>query len=230
MRFFLCLLWLALASACGASGDSGGTGNPCDTLDCDDGNDCTDDVCDPRIGRCTYAAVGDGAVCSAVGVSGVCDGVLCRTACTGVDCDDGNPCTDDSCDPMDGMCHYEDAPEEDPCDLDGRDGVCRLGTCTEPTDASLVEIHVVIRDGQGVAEVLYEATCGDDDPSTGALEPSDPPDSSSWRGETYLPAGDCMMLITVRDGGGDTICLGSSTFVVELGETTQVDAILACGL
>ena len=46
--------------------------------DCDDGNACTDDSCDPATGLCVNTP--------------------------NIDCDDGDACTDDSCDPATGLC------------------------------------------------------------------------------------------------------------------------------
>lgn len=70
-------------------------------VSCDDGNPCTRDACDPAQG-CRYeqpygAPCDDGSVCT--------KGDHCEAGvCTGVwmACDDGNPCTSDSCDPLEG--------------------------------------------------------------------------------------------------------------------------------
>jgi len=77
-------------------------------LDCDDGNPCTDDSCTLADG-CSYVnSVGpcsDGDACSV--------GEACLNgACVGGqpdDCDDGNACSDDNCDPVIG-CTYTDSP------------------------------------------------------------------------------------------------------------------------
>lgn len=66
-------------------------------LDCDDGNPCTDDYCDPELG-CVYTfntvSCDDGDACTT--------GDTCsQGVCVGgppPNCDDGNVCTDDSCD------------------------------------------------------------------------------------------------------------------------------------
>ena len=50
--------------------------------------------------------------------------------CATVDCDDGNQCTEDACDPMDGSCDYTPAPNGTLCDLGGSAGECSSGTCT----------------------------------------------------------------------------------------------------
>ena len=73
-------------------------------LQCDDGNVCTGDSCDPQVG------------CQHVPVQDACDdGNKCTTGdkcqagwCApqgALDCDDGNACTDDSCSPVEGCLH-----------------------------------------------------------------------------------------------------------------------------
>ena len=117
-------------------------GNPCTTgdtcgggacvgaaaLDCDDGNLCTDDSCDPTTG-CVYLL--NAAPCD--------DDDLCTTGdhcalgeCIGggvLACADGNPCTDDLCDPEAG-CQFP--PTSGDCD-DGSACTtgdhCLGGTC-----------------------------------------------------------------------------------------------------
>lgn len=102
---------------------SPGTGQPCsdddactslDTCDqglcigepvtCEDGNICTSDACDPAVGcvftQLTGKPCDDGSVCTGDDhcAAGQCTGTL--TACT-----DGNPCTQDVCDPLAGCQH-----------------------------------------------------------------------------------------------------------------------------
>ncbi len=87
-------------------------GNPCTVNDscqtgdcvgggpfhCDDANPCTDDSCDPALG-CVYALNGaecdDGNACTSGDHCAM--GVCSATVLT--DCNDDNPCTDDTCDP-----------------------------------------------------------------------------------------------------------------------------------
>jgi cysteine-rich repeat protein len=84
---------------------------------CDDGNDCTEDLCNGEAG-CEHTALSgteckDGNPCTVADTckDGVCAGTL-------VDCDDENPCTDDSCDET-GGCVFEanlaDCDDGDPC-------------------------------------------------------------------------------------------------------------------
>ncbi len=98
-------------------------------LGCDDGNPCTKDGCD-KVKGCTKVAHADGYGCD--------DGDACTladnctaTVCGGTkrDCDDGNVCTDDSCDKKAGCVN---APNKAGCD-DGdkctsADG-CDAGKC-----------------------------------------------------------------------------------------------------
>ena len=111
-----------------------------DSVECDDGNVCTADICNPAIG-CTFSfsddECDDGNICT----NDLCDAVLgcyheynnaqcddgnpctgqdvCLDGgCTGgpaVDCDDENICTDDSCNPVVGCVH---TPNYGPCDDD----------------------------------------------------------------------------------------------------------------
>ncbi len=163
-----------------------GVCTPADTLDCDDGNPCTDDACDPKIG-CVHTA-------NAIGCN---DGNACTTgdtckagSCLGgapPDCDDSNPCTTDSCDTEAG-CSY--ALNSAPCD-DGKvctindkcdGGVCVGGaglTCNDEnpcTDDSCLE-------GVGCQFVNNTVKCDDDNACTtldlcsdGTCVGSTPPD------------------------------------------------------
>jgi hypothetical protein len=80
----------------GPSNCNGGT-----TLDCNDGNPCTDDSCDPVLGCVTTnntATCDDASVCT---TGDSCSGGAC-TGGTPVVCNDGNVCTDDACNPASG--------------------------------------------------------------------------------------------------------------------------------
>ncbi|HOU53653.1 MAG TPA: hypothetical protein PLQ97_06965 [Myxococcota bacterium] len=69
------------------------TGSP---PSCDDGNACTQDLCDPATGGCLHRAL-EGCV-------------SCRS---GDACDDGDPCTDDRCDPDLGVCSHSQSSCDD---------------------------------------------------------------------------------------------------------------------
>jgi hypothetical protein len=92
------------ASVCnGRETCQAGVCTPGTPLECDDGNPCTTDACHPAVG-CQRVAVasgtgcGDGTVCNG---SERCQLGVC-TAGPALECDDGNPCTTDSCDPVAG--------------------------------------------------------------------------------------------------------------------------------
>jgi hypothetical protein len=96
---------------------------------CDDGNDCTEDACDPDEG-CVFFPVEDGADCddrSACTHGDVCDGGQCRGQ--PLDCDDGNACTLDSCDPASGCVSTERAGSCDDGDACTVADTCDAGAC-----------------------------------------------------------------------------------------------------
>jgi slime mold repeat-containing protein len=98
---------------------------------CLDNEQCTVDFCDPAIG-CRHDPVPNGSGCS--------DGSLCSVGmscqygqCTGERriCDDGNPCTTDSCSEQTGACRFDPKCfDKNPCTLD----VCdpQTGACQFP--------------------------------------------------------------------------------------------------
>jgi hypothetical protein len=95
---------------------------------CDDGNPCTDDGCDPAKGCVASpnsAPCSDGSVCTG---NDTCAAGVCKPGAA-LACNDGNPCTDDSCDPAKG-CSY--AANKAACD-DGNGCTagdsCSAGMC-----------------------------------------------------------------------------------------------------
>jgi hypothetical protein len=111
-----------------------------------DNNPCTIDVCDPMTGA-RFFPVADGTPCSdrnRCNGEETCQGGIC-TAGVGPNCDDGDPCTLDTCTPADGCqnapdpecpgtttttlppvpCTVEICADGDPCTVDG----CRGGRC-----------------------------------------------------------------------------------------------------
>ena len=120
----------------------GGTCQKAALTMCDDGNPCTVDKCDPTSGQCVTSAEDDGIPCN--------DGTKCtsKDACLGgvckgkaVDCDDSNPCTDDTCDKEKGCSPQAltGAPcsDDNPCTVgDSCDGgSCKAGgpkACAAP--------------------------------------------------------------------------------------------------
>jgi hypothetical protein len=105
-------------------------------LNCNDGNPCTADVCLPVSG-CQNTAVPNGTPCADGTVCNgaeVCQAGTC-TAGTPLNCNDGNPCTVDSCDPVTG-CHVTAVPDLTSCaDATVCNGaeVCLAGACLPGT-------------------------------------------------------------------------------------------------
>jgi hypothetical protein len=100
--------------------------NPVDQ-GCDDGNPCTDDVCDSVLGcfnTDNTAACDDGDLCT---VNDVCSAGTCAGVVN--TCDDGFDCTIDSCDPETGDCLNVVDPlacdDGNPCTVD----TCEAGVC-----------------------------------------------------------------------------------------------------
>ncbi len=98
---------------------------------CDDVNPCTADTC-LRGQVCVNAVLpagspcGQGDLCS--GGRGICNEAGRCSASGPLQCDDGNPCTDDVCDPEAGCTHTEAlCDDRDPCTVDSCDpgGGCR---------------------------------------------------------------------------------------------------------
>jgi len=78
-----------------------------DPIDCSDGNQCTDDPCDPVLGECGHINntkfCEDGNPCTA---GDKCKNSVCKSGDQPF-CDDENDCTTDFCDPETGECAYE---------------------------------------------------------------------------------------------------------------------------
>ncbi len=122
---------------------------------CDDGDSCTRDFCEPAIG-CTHAEDACPASCAGQPDGTRCtDGTVCTRsdACASgvcvpgpaVDCDDGDPCTRDQCDPVHGCVYTEEAvvfpcvpncnggvADFTPCPGDGN--ICTLDACLPSVD------------------------------------------------------------------------------------------------
>ena len=168
-------------------------GDPCNGMDCNDDNPCTDDLCDPDVG-CVHSfnaiSCEDGNPCTA---GDYCVDGACMPG-EKVFCDDGNACTLDACSSVEGCIHHQN--QVGPCD-DGDectggdlclDGVCVPGPidlcppCSSDDDGlacddgDLCNGKVVCVDGKCtwsevvqscVDNVPYDCTVPECDPSTG---------------------------------------------------------------
>lgn len=130
---------------CSAAGDACTLNERCfegacigDQKDCEDGNLCTRNWCDPVMGCRQEIIMGfcdDGNACT---VNERCDYPVSVGVCVApagseyrLDCDDRNPCTVDNCDPKVGCVHTPQGgvcQDSDPCSLTGM-GFCEAGVC-----------------------------------------------------------------------------------------------------
>ena len=122
----------------------------------DDGNICTRDFC--HEGVCTHPDVPDGLPCNdanACTMADSCEKGLCSGAGL-LSCDDGNPCTEDVCDVLQGCahniigggfvnscgsCEILKAEVGEPCPLTNLSGICAAGLyrCTPDNDMACVQ-------------------------------------------------------------------------------------------
>jgi len=96
---------------------------------CDDGNECTEDSCAGQAGCMQDPLSGincdDGDVCT---VTDHCDDGTCKGS--PINCNDSNPCTDDTCDGVEGCVfesNLEPCDDGDPCTIGDS---CSQGTCS----------------------------------------------------------------------------------------------------
>ena len=118
--------------------DQVGCVNPADPGLCDDSNVCTVDTCSPATG-CksvpTTAGTGcdDGDPCT---VGDSCAGGACEAGPDPAGCDDLNPCTEDSCVPLEG-CHHVQLTDGAVCDdlnASTINDICKGGACKGVAD------------------------------------------------------------------------------------------------
>ncbi len=135
------------------------------------GDQCNDGVCDEDLNACVPQALPDGTNCNDGTVctspdgcqGGVCTGPVQTGCCSSAaDCDDGNPCTVDSCEESTGSCQHDAAALEGQTCEDGAfctvgetcqggscvggprdcslfDDVCTVGVCDEAADACVAD-------------------------------------------------------------------------------------------
>ncbi len=94
---------------------------------CPPAGPCTETHCEPTNGQCVTGPAFEGAACAtgdACTPEGACRAGACVAANPAPLCDDGNPCTDDRCDPSSGACAFAPSPAPVSCD-DG--DLCTVG-------------------------------------------------------------------------------------------------------
>jgi hypothetical protein len=165
---------------------------------CDDNNPCTIDSCDATTNfQCVHTPSPDGTTC---GNATVCDGAetckggMCQPG-TPVSCDDNNPCTADSCDPVKGCVHTPvtdgtSCPAVGACNTAG---MCKAGSCqpgpgkdcndNNPCTADMCDpnsgncTHVPVSDGTSCSD--GNACNGLETCQKGACAPGTPPNCTS---------------------------------------------------
>jgi hypothetical protein len=122
---------------CQSDGSCAGTAVDCTELD----NACNVGACNPADGSCLAEPANEGGPCddqNACTGPDTCSGGVCTSGPT-ISCDDGNVCTDDSCDPIAGCAH---TPNTLRCTLEnGEAGVCVEGECVPPPNQPCETFH-----------------------------------------------------------------------------------------
>jgi Dictyostelium (slime mold) repeat/Galactose oxidase, central domain len=153
--------------------DGAGTCVPGMPVDVDDGDPCSEDLCDIPTGTVTHVAKDEGESCSAdpCASGDTCQAGACVPGPAPL-ADDGNPCTIDVCDPeTGGLLHYPHI-NGTPCNLNACEGggTCEGGECVSgpvPTvdDDNACTIDVCDPETGEVTHVLVPAgtSCSDGD-------------------------------------------------------------------
>ena len=144
--------------------------------DCDDGNPCTTDACDPITAQCSHAAAPDGTPCADADLCTT--GLTCSSGVCGTRlvCDDGNRCTADACNPATGgcvstpvVCEDGNACTQDTCNAGT--GQCVFAplptgsTCDDGDPCSTADVCVP-ETGLPAPVCRGSAVCDDSDPCT----------------------------------------------------------------
>lgn len=140
------------------------------TVNCSDGNPCTDDLCDPQLG-CLHlnnnAPCDDGDACT---IGDGCYKGVCMPGLP-IDCSDDNPCTVEYCDPIEG-CVY--SPYDGICDDGDKCTVgdrCIAGACYPGPMISCDDNNPCTADWcnplTGCEHAPQDGPCDDNDPCTG---------------------------------------------------------------
>ena len=154
------------ADTCAAGACVGGA-----SLNVDDGNACTDDSCDPATGAVNTnntASCDDGDACTTADTcaAGVCVGGAPLVV------DDGNVCTDDSCDPATGAVNTNNTAACDDADACTTADTCAAGVCVGGAPLNVDDGNVCTDDScdpaTGAINTNNTAACDDADACTTA--------------------------------------------------------------
>ena len=137
----------------------------------DDGNACTTDSCD-AIEGVRHEPLAEGASCTDNNVCNgaeTCDAQGTCIAGAAIPIDDGDPCTQDTCDPQTGVMHASLASGAGCVDGQGRGGTCDPGgTCFPTSDPAYEDGNPCTYDHAGGHDVLAGYSCEDGDLCNGA--------------------------------------------------------------
>ncbi len=208
---------------CTSTGDTTFTCNPGTPLTCDDGSLCTDDSCDNAFG-CRFEITDAAETCNA-GDGDVCNGQeQCDPATGGclagtpLVCDDGELCTDDSCDALVGCRNVDNTLPCDDTDNCTTGDTCGNGTCTGTpvtcSNGDFCDGSESCDPGTGACVPGAPPTCDDGtncttdscDPGTGCVFTADPSattcdDSNLCTTGDTCSAGTCSGTAVVFDDG-----------------------------
>lgn len=204
---------------------------------CNDGNPCTFDNCDPRVGCVNVNMLGpcdDGDPCS-VPDTGTCVAGVCKTQKRS--CDDGDPCTDDTCGAS-GECihtpHSRSCEDGDLCTVGEKcvNGTCGGGTARNCNDLNACTLDTCnptqgcVHGPSGVRECNDQNKCTAGDTCTGMVCAGTPivcEDYNLCTDNTCDPAVGCVFVpndllcddanvCTIEDQCSGGECLGISLF------------------
>lgn len=162
----------------------------------DDANRCTEDSCDPSAGV-MHVAVTAGTSCADSNVCNgqeMCDGQGACLAGIALPTDDGDPCTQDACDPHVGVTHVAMTSGSGCVDNAGRTGTCTsVGVCFPTSDPEHEDGNPCTYDHAAGHEVLAGFPCEDGDLCNGS--------------ETCSATGACLagVALVVDDGDPETL-------------------------
>ena len=202
-------------------------------VNCDDGNPCTQDSCDPVAG-CLHTNSPNGQSCNdsnACTTATTCTNGVCGGG-TSATCNDNNACTSDTCDATSGLCVFVNRPtgtsctDGNPCTVGDR---CVSGTCTPTANGNE---NGVCDDANActVTDRCVSGTCT----GSGALDCND---NQSCTQDICAPESGCTHTnlaegVTCDDGSACTtgttcalgVCTGGSTVHCNDGKQCTSDA------
>jgi hypothetical protein len=206
-------------------------------VDCDDGNGCTEDLCDAQNPPSGWNPAVPASACSYVNLTGACDdgdkctsGDTCAAGgCQGsaILCPDDGPCSISACDAETG-CSLAPSPSGTPCDDDNActsGDICQGGSCSGPTLICSCQTNGDCDDGDPCNGV---ETCADGGGGAKSCKPGSPvvcaPSASPCQANACNPSTGACETNATGEGvtcGDDDACVKDRT--CKSGECTGVD-------